>query len=187
MYEGIYAQATRFLGQVIEEFDPSAPHMVRTAQRFTDMLTELTTPEEVNLTTFPNKPKVDEMVVVSPVSFYSLCAHHVIPFFGEASVAYVPGSKLVGLSKIPRLVRATSRGLHVQETLTTTIADILEEALDDPVGVAVVLKAEHLCMAMRGIQVAGVKTTTSAMRGCFLDPTKDARHEFLELINGKGH
>ncbi len=185
----IYSQtpielAEEFLSYAIGDYDPNVPHMERTASRFLSALNEITSPEDVNLTVFPNKPKVNEMVVISPIKFYSLCAHHVLPFFGEAHVAYVPESKLLGLSKIPRVVRETSKGLHVQETLTWTISEMISEALQDPVGVAVVMKAQHLCMSMRGVRETEAYTTTSAMLGCFLDPTKHAREEFLALANG---
>ena len=176
--------ANELLSRAIDEFDSSADHMKRTPQRFFDMLKDLTTPGDVDLTVFNNKPKVDEMIVVSPISFFSLCAHHIIPFFGTAHVAYVPGSKLIGLSKIPRLVRETSKGLHVQEVLTWSIAHMLDEALEDPVGVAVVMKAEHLCISMRGVRADESRAMTSTMQGCFLDPKKKAREEFLSLVNG---
>jgi len=176
--------ASDLLGRIIEEFDPESEHMKGTAKRYVDMLRELTTPGEVDLTVFNNKPKVDEMIVVSPISFHSLCAHHIIPFFGTAHVAYVPGSKLIGLSKIPRLVRETAKGLHVQEVLTWSIAHMLDEALEDPIGVAVVMHAEHMCMSMRGVRADEARTITSTMQGCFLDPEKHARQEFLMLVNG---
>lgn len=157
------------------------PHLKDTPERWLKMMRELCTPEEFKFTTFDNEEKVNEMVVVSPVPFYSLCAHHVIPFHGVAHVAYVPDSKLVGLSKIARAVKGMAKGLHVQENLTNYIAEYLQDKLE-PIGVAVVMRAEHLCMAMRGVEVAGTFTTTSAMRGCFLDPEKRAREEFLSLI-----
>jgi GTP cyclohydrolase I len=160
------------------------PHLRRTPERFVKMLTDLTEPDEINLTVFPSEG-VDEMVLVSPISFHSLCSHHVVPFIGKAHVAYVPKRMLVGLSKIPRVVKGYSKGLWDQENLTATIANVLDDALD-PVGVAVVMEAEHLCMTIRGVKEHGAKTTTSAMRGCFIDPTKQARQEFLRLITRNG-
>lgn len=167
-----------------EDFDNN-PHLQGTAARWAKMIDELTTQDRVNMTVFPNQPRVDEMVVVSNIPFYSLCAHHIIPFFGKSHVAYVPDKSIIGLSKIPRIVKAFSKGLRVQEELTEKIATALEETLD-PVGVAVVMAAEHLCMTMRGVQVPGTVTTTSSMKGCFLDPNKQARAEFLSLVHRNG-
>ena len=169
-----------------EEYDlETNEHLRRTPERLVSMLVELTTGDRVELTTFPNSPPVNEMVVVSPITFHSLCSHHVVPFTGVAHVAYVPDKLLVGLSKIPRVVKSFSHGLWDQEHLTATIADALFDALE-PIGVGVVMEAEHLCMTMRGVKEAGAKTTTSAMKGCFLDPTKQARDEFLQLIRRNG-
>lgn len=156
-------------------------HYKGTPKRFIKMLDELTAPEDFKFTMFQSNH--DEMVTVSPIPFYSLCAHHMIPFFGEAHVAYVPHGAIAGLSKIARTVKYFSRSLWVQEDLTWTIAEHLEERLS-PLGVAVIMKAEHLCMTMRGVQSPGTKTTTSIMRGVFIDPDKEARHEFLRIIGG---
>ncbi len=156
-----------------------AEHLEGTPNRWVKILDELTTPEEFEFTMF--KSVHDEMIVVSPIPFHSLCAHHVIPFYGEAHVGYIPQGKIAGLSKIARTVKYFSRNLWVQEDLTWTIAEHLEEQLK-PKGVAVIMKAEHLCMTMRGVESPGSKTTTSIMRGVFLDPNKQARQEFLELI-----
>lgn len=161
-----------------DAFDDSE-HLVETPARFVRMLTELTTPESFKFTAFLSPH--DEMIVVSPVHFYSLCAHHIIPFFGTAHVAYIPQGKIAGLSKMARMVKYYSKGLWVQEDLTWTIAEAIEEILS-PLGTAVVMKAEHLCMAMRGAQSPGTKTTTSHMRGVFLDHTKTAKEEFFQLI-----
>jgi GTP cyclohydrolase I len=157
-------------------------HRARTPERFVEMLRQMTTREEFKFTTFPAKH--DEMVIVEPISFYTLCAHHLAPFFGFAYVAYIPDELVAGLSKLPRAVKYVAKGFHVQEELTGGIADFLEEKLH-PKGLGVILKAEHLCMAMRGVEERNVKTTTSAMRGVFLDTTKGARNEFLQLIGGQ--
>jgi GTP cyclohydrolase I len=161
-----------------ETFDES-DHFMETPRRLVAMLQELTTSEEFNFTTFESDH--DEMIIVSPIPFYSLCAHHTIPFFGEAHVAYIPQGRIAGLSKIARVVKYYSRGLWVQEDLSWTIAEVLEEVLK-PIGTSVIMKAEHLCMTMRGVQSPGTKTTTSIMRGVFLNPEKRAREEFLRII-----
>jgi len=122
----------------------------------------------------------DEMVIVKDVDFFSLCEHHLIPFFGKCHVAYMPNHKIVGLSKIPRLVEMFSRRLQVQERLTTQIAGTLNEALQ-PRGVAVVVEAIHLCMLMRGVEKQNSKAITSAMLGAFRD-RPETRAEFMELI-----
>ena len=122
----------------------------------------------------------DEMVIVKDIDFFSLCEHHLIPFFGRCHVAYMPNRKIVGLSKIPRLVEMFSRRLRVQERLTTQIANTLNEALQ-PRGVAVVTEAIHLCMLMRGVEKQNSKAITSAMLGAFRD-RPETRAEFMELI-----
>jgi len=122
----------------------------------------------------------DEMVVVKDIDFFSLCEHHLLPFFGRAHVAYLPAQKIVGLSKIPRLVEMFSRRLQVQERLTTQIATTLDEALR-PRGVAVVMEGVHLCMLMRGVEKQNSKAVTSAMLGVFRE-RGETRAEFMELI-----
>ena len=127
----------------------------------------------------------DEMVVVKDIDFFSLCEHHVMPFFGKAHIAYMPRKKIVGLSKIPRLVDMFSKRLQVQERLTTQIANALNDALQ-PRGVAVVMEAIHLCMLMRGVEKQNSKAVTSAMLGAFRD-RPETRAEFMELIkSGRG-
>ncbi len=124
-----------------------------------------------------------EMVVVNDIDFYSVCEHHLLPFFGKAHVAYIPDGKIVGLSKIARVVEAYARRLQVQERMTAQIASCLMESLE-PLGVAVVLHAQHLCMMMRGIQKQNSYAVTSEMLGCFMNDPK-TRGEFLTLIREK--
>jgi GTP cyclohydrolase I len=126
----------------------------------------------------------DEMVIVKDVEFYSQCEHHLIPFFGKAHVAYVPQGKVIGLSKIPRIVDIFARRLQVQERLTQQIADAIEDAIK-PQGVGVVLEASHLCMMMRGVQKQHSSTVTSAMLGVFKTQMQ-TRNEFLTLIRRNG-
>jgi len=126
----------------------------------------------------------DEMVLVKDIDLFSLCEHHLIPFFGKCHVAYLPGKKIVGLSKIARLVEVFSRRLQVQERLTTQIAQTLQEVLQ-PRGVAVVIEAIHLCMVMRGVEKQNSKAVTSAMLGAFRD-RPETRAEFMELIKPRG-
>jgi GTP cyclohydrolase I len=127
----------------------------------------------------------DEMVVVKDIDFFSLCEHHLLPFMGKCHVAYMPRRKIVGLSKIPRLVEMYSRRLQVQERLTTQIASTLDEVLQ-PRGVAVVMEAVHMCMIMRGVEKQNSKAVTSAMLGAFRD-RPETRAEFMELIKaGRG-
>jgi GTP cyclohydrolase I len=121
----------------------------------------------------------DEMVIVKDIEVFSLCEHHMLPFFGKVHVAYIPKGKVIGLSKIPRLVEVFARRLQVQERLTRQIADAISEAID-PQGVGVVIEARHLCMMMRGIEKQHSSTVTSAMVGCFRQ--KETRSEFLSLV-----
>ncbi len=127
--------------------------------------------------------KYDEMVIVRDIEFYSLCEHHLLPFFGKVHVAYIPNGKIVGLSKIPRIVDVFARRLQVQERLTQDVADTLEKYLE-PRGVAVVAEGYHLCMMMRGVQKQNSFTTTSAMHGIFKSDFR-TRNEFLNLISTK--
>ncbi|HUA92145.1 MAG TPA: GTP cyclohydrolase I FolE [Terracidiphilus sp.] len=125
----------------------------------------------------------DEMVIVKDIEMFSLCEHHMLPFFGKVHVAYIPKGKVIGLSKIPRLVEVFARRLQVQERLTRQIADAIQDAIE-PQGVGVVIEARHLCMMMRGIEKQHSSTVTSAMVGCFRD--KETRTEFLSLVRQPG-
>ncbi len=130
------------------------------------------------------KDDYQQMVIVKDIEVYSMCEHHLLPFFGKAHVAYIPNGHIVGLSKIPRVVDAFARRLQVQERLTTEIRDCIQETLN-PIGVAVVIECSHLCMQMRGIQKQNSVTTTSAFTGAFLRDT--TRKEFISLIGSKLH
>ncbi len=165
--------------------DPERPGLRNTPDRIARMYREELTsgynqsPHEViNDAIFDEK--YDEMVVIKDVEFYSLCEHHMLPFFGKCHVAYVPNGKIIGLSKIPRLIEIYSRRLQVQERMTMNIADILNETLS-PHGVGVVAEAYHLCIAMRGIKKARANMLTSSMLGVFKKDER-TRAEFLSLI-----
>ena len=140
------------------------------------MLAELTRTEPFRLTCFPNTDGYDQMVVEDEIPFFSLCEHHMVPFFGSAKIAYIPSRQIVGLSKLARTLDHFSRGLQTQERITDKIADFLMDRLE-PQGVGVQLRAEHLCMSMRGARKPGVKTITTALRGVF--KSTPTREEFL--------
>ena len=125
------------------------------------------------------------MVIVKDIDFYSMCEHHMLPFFGKAHVAYIPNGHITGLSKIARVVEAFARRLQVQERLTNQIRDCIQDTLD-PIGVAVVIEAQHMCMQMRGVQKQNSVTTTSAFTGAFVQQLK-TREEFINLISNKLH
>lgn len=154
-------------------------HRAKTPQRVANALAEMLTPSAFLPTTFPNDEGYDELVVARQVPFRSLCEHHLLPFFGVAHVGYLPGARIIGLSKLARVVEHFAAGLQVQERLTQQVADWLHDNLDAR-GVGVVLEAEHLCMSLRGVRAAGSRTVTSALRG---DLRSDARTrgEFLAL------
>lgn len=156
------------------------PSQKGTPERWARMMMELTRGHDFKLTTFPNEKKYDEMIVQSGIPFYSLCEHHLIPFFGTVAIGYIPGKELVGLSKLARTVQMFARRLQVQERMTTQIADFIMDRLK-PKGVAVIIKARHLCMEMRGIEKTGAETTTSCLKGVFLKKP-ECRKEFLALI-----
>jgi GTP cyclohydrolase I len=158
--------------------DIALEHLSDTPRRVVEGLLELTTPEPFAMTTFANDTGYDDLVVVRGIRFTSLCAHHLLPFRGEAEVAYLPGGRLVGLSKLARVVDHFARGLQVQESLTTQIADELESVLA-PRGVGVVLRAEHLCMSIRGARAAESMTETTAFRGA-LQADDGLRRRFLD-------
>ena len=154
-----------------------------TPRRMVQAYVELLTPEPFRPTTFPNEGGYDELVLVRAIPFHSLCMHHMLPFHGLAHVGYLPGERIVGLSKLARVVEFFARDLQVQERLTTQIADWIQEQLE-PKGVGVVLEAEHLCMSMRGVQKFGATTVTSALHGQVRDDPR-TRQEFLTLTARK--
>jgi GTP cyclohydrolase I len=164
--------------------DPGRDGLERTPGRFARSMRFLTEgyakdPREI-LNDALFEVSYDEMVVVKDIDFYSLCEHHLIPFFGRAHVAYIPNGKVVGLSKIPRLVEMFARRLQVQERMTTQVAETIEEVLR-PKGVGVVVEASHLCMMMRGVERQNAYAITSSLKGVFNSDSK-TRSEFMQLI-----
>ena len=164
--------------------DPDREGLVKTPQRVAKAWEDLTSgyardiDEVINDAIFDESH--DEMVLVSGIDVFSLCEHHMLPFYGKAHVAYIPNGKVVGLSKIPRLVEVFARRLQLQERLTSQIAKAIQHVLE-PKGVAVVLEAEHMCMVMRGVQKVGSVTVTSSMLGAFRE-CRATRDEFLTLV-----
>jgi GTP cyclohydrolase I len=154
-----------------------------TPRRIARMYDELLTPRPFNPTTFPNDGGYDELVVATEIPFHSLCEHHLLPFVGVAHVGYLPGERIIGLSKLARVVDLFARNLQVQERLTTQVASWLDDHLR-PKGVGVVLEAEHLCMSLRGVQKPGARTVTSALHGLVRDDPR-TREEFLALTAGR--
>jgi GTP cyclohydrolase IA len=164
--------------------DPDREGLVRTPKRVEKALRFLTSGYSANIDEVLNDAlfTVDysEMVIVKDIDFYSLCEHHLLPFFGKCHIAYIPSNRVIGLSKIPRLVDVFSRRLQIQERLTNQIADTIREKIS-PLGVAVVIEATHLCMSMRGVEKQNSFAVTSAMLGAFRSNAR-TRMEFLELI-----
>jgi GTP cyclohydrolase I len=156
-----------------------------TPRRMASALADLLTPEPFHATTFPNDAHYDELVVVRDIEFHSLCEHHLLPFVGVAHVGYIPGERIVGLSKIARVVDHCARDLQVQERLTAQIARWFERGLA-PKGVGVVLEAEHSCMSLRGVTKAGTRTVTSSLHGLVRDDPR-TRQEFLSLVGRTAH
>jgi GTP cyclohydrolase I len=150
-----------------------------TPKRYVKFFREFLSPPEWNCTTFEGEG-YDEMIVQTDIPFHSLCEHHIAPFFGYGYIAYIPNKRIVGLSKLARTLETFSRRLQNQERITTQVAEFLQEKLD-PKGVAVVLKAKHMCMEMRGVKKHDTYTTTSKLIGYFKED-QDARNEFLNLI-----
>src|SRR6187401_3031060 len=164
--------------------DPSREGLVRTPKRVEKAMKFLTSGYSANIDEVLNGAlftvDYNEMVIVKDIDFYSLCEHHLLPFFGKCHIAYIPSTRVIGLSKIPRLVDVFSRRLQVQERLTNQIADTISDKIA-PLGVAVVIEATHLCMSMRGVQKQNSFAVTSAMLGAFRTNAR-TRMEFLELI-----
>jgi GTP cyclohydrolase IA len=159
--------------------DVDSEHLAETPRRVVEAYAELLTPEPFELTTFPNDEGYDELVLARSIPLRSMCQHHLLPFVGVAHVGYLPGSRIVGPSKLARVVEHVSRGLQVQERLTTQIADLLTEHLS-PQGAGVVIEAEHLCMSLRGVQATGARTITSTVQG-LLRHDPQSRQEFFAL------
>jgi GTP cyclohydrolase IA len=164
--------------------DPSREGLLDTPKRVEKSLKFLTSGYTADVDTVLNNAlftvDYNEMVIVKDIDFYSLCEHHLLPFFGKCHIAYIPKRKVIGLSKIPRLVEVFARRLQIQERMTSQIADTIREKID-PLGVAVVIEATHLCMAMRGVEKQNAFAITSAMLGGFQNDAR-TRMEFLELI-----
>jgi GTP cyclohydrolase I len=161
--------------------DTAAAHLEDTPRRVAEAYAEFLTPEPFHLTTFANDEGYDELVVARDIPFHSLCEHHLLPFVGVAHVGYLPGDRIVGLSKLARVVQRFARSLQVQERLTQQVAHLLDTELS-PKGVGVVLEAEHMCMSLRGVQATGSRTVTSALRGRLRQDPR-SRQEFLALTS----
>ena len=159
--------------------DPDTEHLTDTPRRVAGAFAEMLTAEPFDLTTFANDEGYDELVLARDIPFQSLCEHHLLPFHGVAHVGYVPGGRILGLSKLARVVELFSRDLQVQERLTTQVAGWLQQHLE-PRGVGVVLEADHLCMSLRGVRATGARTVTSAVHGLLRDDAR-SRHEFFAL------
>jgi GTP cyclohydrolase I len=162
--------------------DPSSPHLEDTPRRVASSFLEMLTPREFDLTTFPNDEHYDELVLAKSIPVQSLCEHHMLPFTGVAHVGYLPGKRILGLSKLARVVELFARDLQVQERLTVQVANWLQEHLD-PMGVGVVIEAEHMCMSMRGVQAIGSRTITSSVHGLLREDAR-SRQEFFTLTRG---
>jgi GTP cyclohydrolase I len=165
--------------------DVDADGLEETPRRMAEAYAELLTPHAFRPTTFPNDEGYDELIVARAIPFHSLCMHHLLPFQGVAHVGYLPGERIIGLSKLGRVVEFFSRDLQIQERLTTQVADWLERELE-PKGVGVVLEAEHMCMSLRGVQKLGAQTLTSSLRGLVRDDPR-TRQEFLTLTTRSSH
>ena len=169
--------------------DPAREGLVRTPERVEEALRFLTSGYQVDVQKIVNNAlyevKYDEMVVVKDIEFYSMCEHHLLPFFGTMHVAYLPNNRLIGLSKIPRIVDMFARRLQLQERLTHQVAETLFEVLR-PKGVGVICEARHFCMMMRGVEKQHSGTVTSSMLGGFRE-RKETRDEFLSLVSARSH
>jgi len=163
--------------------DPDTEHLHQTPRRVAAAYAELLTPRDFDLTTFANDENYDQLVLACGIPFQSLCEHHLLPFHGVAHVGYLPDQRIVGLSKLARVLERFARGLQVQERLTQQVADCLQAHLN-PIGVGVVIEAEHQCMSLRGVRAHGSRTLTSALHGHLrTDPA--ARQEFFALTRDR--
>ena len=160
--------------------DVNSPDLLGTPRRVAASFAEPVTPYEFDATSFPTEGRYDELVLVRDIPFHTLCMHHLLPFFGQAHVAYLPGERIIGLSKLARVVDTFARDLQLQERMTVQIADWLEQELR-PRGVGVVLSAEHTCMTIRGVLKPGARTVTSALRGSLRDD-RGTRQELFSLV-----
>jgi GTP cyclohydrolase I len=184
MIEPLVVNLLKELGE-----DPSREGLIKTPERVAKSMRYLTSGYEKSVDEVLNEAvfseQYDEMVVVKDIEVYSLCEHHLLPFYGKAHVAYLPAGKIIGLSKVARLVDVFARRLQVQERLTTQIAEALQAALK-PVGVGVVVEAVHFCMMMRGVEKQNSKAVTSCMLGSFRS-RRETREEFLQLLHRDRH
>jgi GTP cyclohydrolase I len=172
--ERAVADLLRALGK-----DPSSAHLADTPRRVASAYAEMLTGRQFDLTTFPNDEGYNELVLATGIPVQSLCEHHLLPFAGVAHIGYLPGDRILGLSKLARVLELFARDLQVQERLTQQVADWLQEHLA-PRGVGVVIEAEHLCMSIRGVRATGARTITSALHGLLRDDAR-SRQEFFAL------
>ncbi|HEY3470666.1 MAG TPA: GTP cyclohydrolase I FolE [Amycolatopsis sp.] len=177
--ERAVADLLRALGK-----DPGSEHLHDTPRRVANAYAEMLRPRDFQLTTFPNDEGYDELVLAKSIPVQSLCEHHLLPFRGVAHVGYLPGERILGLSKLARVVELFARDLQVQERLTKQVADWLQEHLA-PKGVGVVIEAEHLCMSLRGVRASGALTVTSSLHGMLREEPK-TRQEFFALTGVHG-
>jgi GTP cyclohydrolase I len=173
--------AERAIGQLLRALgrNPADPHLAETPRRVAGAYAELLTSPPFDLTTFPNEEGYSQLVIARDIPVQSLCEHHLLPFAGVAHIGYLPGDRILGLSKLARVLDLFARDLQVQERLTQQVADWLQENLA-PRGVGVVIEAEHLCMSLRGIRAAGARTITSALHGLLREDAR-SRAEFFVL------
>jgi GTP cyclohydrolase I len=182
-HAGVQRAARELLRALGADVDAAA--LQETPRRVADAYVELLTPQPFRATTFPNEDGYDGLIVARAIPFHSLCMHHLLPFHGVAHIGYLPRERIIGLSKLGRVVELFARDLQIQERLTTQIADWLEGELE-PKGIGVILEAEHLCMSLRGVQKFGAKTVTSALHGLVRDDAR-TRQEFLAFTTRRPH
>jgi len=180
-FENIIRRELELIGE-----DPAREGLIKTPERVAKAMSWLTRGYGMSVADVVGDAVFEEnhhsMVMVRDIEFYSMCEHHMLPFFGKAHIAYIPNGRIVGLSKLPRILEVFARRLQVQERLTEQVAEAIEDVLR-PEGVGVVIECEHLCMMMRGVEKQASKTITSALRGSFRDDAM-TRHEFLRLAYG---